>query len=266
MNKVSDVLSHQNGDVSILTLDGPGSRNSIGPDAYCKIRDAIVDAGNTADVAAIVITGAGGFFSSGGNINALKDSAKGPLSAVTSNTDKLNAMIRAIVDCPTPVIAAVEGGAAGAGVSLALCCDFIVAAKESKFTAAYVKVGLSPDGGVTYFLRSALPRQLVNELCILGRPITATRLAEFGVINELTETGQALEIATKLAERIASGPSQAIQSIKYLVNAAEHNELSTHLWQEADRINRARYGEEAAEGLQAFLEKRKPDFSKCQGL
>ena len=146
---------------------------------------------------------------------------------------------------------------------MALSCDFVVAANDAKFTAAYVKIGLSPDGGVTYFLRSAMPRQLVNELCILGRPITAERLAGFGVVNELTEPGQVLAAAAALAERIASGPSQAIQSIKHLVNAAEHNELGTHLWQEADGINRARFGSEAAEGLQAFLDKRKPDFSKC---
>ena len=86
MTKVSDVLSSRNGSILTLTLDGPGTRNAIGPDVYRAIRDAIVDAGNDPEVRAIIITGAGGFFSSGGNIHALKDSAKGPLSAVTSNT------------------------------------------------------------------------------------------------------------------------------------------------------------------------------------
>jgi len=259
---VSEVQSRQDEDILVLTLNGPSSRNAIGPDVYRLLRDTIVDAGKAPDIRAIVLTGAGGFFSSGGNINALKDSAKGPLSAVTNNTDLLNAMIRAIVDCPVPVIAAVEGGAAGAGVALALSCDFVVSASDAKFIAAYVKVGLSPDGGLTYLLRRAMPKQLVNELCILGRPITAHRLAEFGVVNELAESGRVMDTALSLAEKIASGPSQAIQSIKHLVNAAEHNELCTHLWQEADSINRARFGPEAAEGLQAFLEKRKPDFSK----
>ena len=180
---------------------------------------------------------------------------------MTSNTDQLNSMIRAIVDCPTPVIAAVEGGAAGAGVALALSCDLIVSSNEAKFTAAYVKVGLSPDGGLTYFLRSTLPRQLVNELCMLGRPISADKLASFGVVNELAKPGETINTALKLAQRIATGPASAIHSIKQLVNSAEHNELTTHLWKEADLINQARYRAEAAEGLQAFLEKRKPDFS-----
>lgn len=262
MTEVTEVQSSQDGGVLLLTLNGPKSRNSIGPDVYRALRDAVVDAGNSPNIRAIVLTGSGGFFSSGGNINALKDSAKGPLSAVTSNTDQLNAMIRAIVDCPTPVIAAVEGGAAGAGVALALSCDMIVADAEAKFTAAYVKVGLSPDGGLTHFLRGALPRQLVNELCMLGRPITAERLAPLGIVNELTKAGEAHDTALALAQKIAAGPAHAIQSIKHLVNIAEHNQLTTQLWQEADRINQARYGSEAAVGLQAFLEKRRPDFSK----
>ena len=261
MTEVTEVQSNQDGGVLLLTLNGPKSRNSVGPDVYRAVRDAVVDAGNAHDIRAIILTGSGGFFSSGGNINALKESAKGPLSAVTSNTDQLNAMIRAIVDCPTPVIAAVEGGAAGAGVALALSCDLIVAASDAKFTAAYVKVGLSPDGGLTHFIRGALPRQLVNELCMLGRPITAERLAPYGIVNELTDPGQAQDAALSLAQKIAAGPAQAIQSIKHLVNNAEDNQLTTQLWQEADRINQARYGAEATEGLQAFLEKRKPDFS-----
>lgn len=257
---MTDVHTRQQDGILILTLDGPDSRNSINPDVYRIVRDAVVNAGNDADIRAIVITGAGGFFSSGGNINALKDSAKGPLSAVNSNTDYLNAMIRAIVDCPTPVIAAVEGGTAGAGVALALSCDFIVANAEAKFTAAYVRVGLSPDGGVTHFLRAGMPRQLVNELCILGRPITAERLAHFGIVNALTEAGQALDSAMALAGKVVAGPAGAIGSIKHLVNTAADTQLCTHLWAEADLINKARYGKEAAEGLSAFLEKRKPDF------
>ena len=261
MSEASKVETRQDGAVLVITLNGPKSRNAIGPKVYLAVRNAVVDSGNAGDVRAIVLTGAGGFFSSGGNIDALKDSAKGPLSAVTSNTDRLNAMIRVIVNCPTPVIAAVEGGAAGAGVALAFSCDMVVAANDAKFTAAYVKVGLSPDGGLTYFLRAAMPRQLVNELCMLGRPITAERLAPYGIVNELTEPGQAQDAALALARKTAAGPVQAIRSIKHLVNIAEHNKLTTHLCEEADRINQARYGTEAAEGLQAFLEKRKPNFS-----
>ena len=259
---MTDLRAQSQDGILTLTLDGPESRNSINPEVYRAIRDAVFDAGNDADIRAIIVTGAGGFFSSGGNINSLKHSAEGPLSSVNSNTDYLNAMVRAIVDCPTPVIAAVEGGAAGAGVALALSCDMIVAEADAKFTAAYVRVGLSPDGGVTHFLRAGMPRQLVNELCILGRPITAERLAQFGIVNEVAEAGQTLDRARALAGKVAAGPAHAIRSIKHLVNIAPNTELFSHLFAEADLINQARYGAEAAEGLSAFLEKRKPDFRK----
>lgn len=262
MSDASTIKTHRDGAVQVITLHGSKSRNSITPDVYDIIRNAIVDAGNDPEVRAIVLTGADGFFCSGGNINGLKESAKLPLSRATSNTDRLNAMIRSIVNCPNPVIAAVNGGAAGVGVALALSCDLIVAASDAKFTASYVRIGLSPDGGVTYFLRAGLPRQLVNELCMLAKPVSAEKLAAFGVVNDLTEPGQALDGALAIAQKLASGPQQAIGSIKQLVNGAEHNELPTHLWEEADRLNKARYSAEAAEGLAAFLEKRKADFSK----
>lgn len=252
---------HHQTAVLLLTLDGPGSRNAVGPEVYLQVQARIIEAGRDPAVRAIVLTGAGGFFSSGGNVNALRDSARRSLAEVTANTDKLNAMIKAIVDSPTPVIAAVEGGAAGAGLSLALACDMIVAADDAGFTVAQVRVGLSPDGGATHFLRSALPRQMVMELCLLGQPLPAARLAEAGIVNRLVPRGQALQTALELAERLAAGPPQAISTIKGLVDSAAGHDLATQLDAEARAINLARFGAEAAEGLAAFLEKRRPDFT-----
>lgn len=249
------------GHIRLLTLDGPGTRNSIGRAQYDALRAAIVDAGNNPQIRAIVLQGAGGFFSSGGNVNALKESRQQPLSEVSRNTDALAAMILAIRACPTPVIAAVEGGAAGLGVSLALACDMIVAGASAKFTAAYVKIGLTPDGGATYFLTQALPRQLVSELCMLGRPVSAERLHAAGAVNTLTEDGGALDAALDLAGACAEGASTAISVIKQEIETATGNGLAAHIDLEARNINQARYGEEAAEGLQAFLEKRRPCFA-----
>lgn len=254
------VLTEQLGRVLVITLDGAVTKNSIGPAVYEELQTHVVNAGNDPAIGAFVLTGANGFFSSGGNINALRQSASGTLARATTNTDKLNAMIRSIVECPKPVIAAVEGGAAGAGISLVLACDMIVASAGAALTAAYVRVGLSPDGGATHFLRSALPRQLVAELCMLGRPISAERLAQFGVVNLITEKGDALRAATDIAKQLASGPPQAIGRIKHLINSAPENDLATHLDLEARGINLARFSDEAAEGLSAFLEKRTPRF------
>ena len=122
------------------------------------------------------------------------------------------------------------------------------------------KVGLSPDGGVTHFLAHALPRQLVSEMCLLGQPVTAERLNGAGVVNILSETGGANEAAHALATRAASGPPEAMGIIKRLIANCTDAGLAEHLDEEARHINRARYGPEAAEGLSAFLEKRRADY------
>lgn len=253
--------SRREGAVLVLTLDGPETRNAIGPDFYLTLQAALIEAPRDG-ARAVVLTGAGGFFCSGGNINALKDSASGTMAEATARTDRLNALIRAIRDCPVPVVAAVEGGAAGAGLSLALACDLIVAAEGAKFVAAYVKVGLTPDGGATWFLRAALPQPLVMEMCLLGTPVTAERLAGAGLVTLLATPGEAEAQALAMATRIAEGPREATQRIKRLVIDAARNDLATHLLIEADGINTARFGPEAAEGIAAFQQKRKPVFDR----
>ncbi|MCO6188485.1 oxepin-CoA hydrolase, alternative type [Rhizobium sp. L1K21] len=247
--------------IKLLTLKGERTRNSIGLAQYKAVRAEIVDAGNDPQIRAIILQGAGGFFSSGGNVSALKEGRNQPLSEVSRNTDALAAMILAIRHCPKPVIAAVEGGAAGLGLSLALSCDMIAASGSAKFTAAYVKIGLTPDGGATHFLSECLPRQLVSELCMLGRPASADRLYAAGAINMLTDDGEALNAALDLARACAVGASGAISVIKGEIAQAQVNGLAEQIELESRYINKARYGSEAGEGLQAFLEKRKPVFS-----
>ncbi|MAW88824.1 MAG: enoyl-CoA hydratase [Phyllobacteriaceae bacterium] len=254
--------AEQEGTIRVLTLDGPQSRNSIGPENYRDLQRRIIDAAEDSSVRAIVVSGAGGFFCSGGNVTNLQRSAAGTMAEATANTDALNAMILAIRHCPKPVIAAVEGGAAGAGFSLALACDLIVAAQGARFLVSYVKVGLTPDGGVTHFLTGALPRQLVGELCLLGRPASAERLHAAGVVNTLSEPGRALGDAMALAGELTAGASGAQAVIKAEIAAAPFNDLASQLDLEARGINRARFGAEAREGLAAFLEKRKPEFHR----
>lgn len=257
---MTELRAERVGAVLILSLDGPASRNSISPPVYKAIQTQIVTAGEDPEVRAIVLTGLHGFFSSGGNINNLKESANSTMAEVSSNTDALNSMIMSIRNCPTPVIAAVEGGAAGAGLSLALACDMIIASAGAKFVVAYVKVGLTPDGGVTHFLGDALPRQIVTEMCLTGNPVEAERLHALGVVNAVVPVGEAIAAASQMAGQLALGPSGAMAIIKAEILAAPHNDLATHLLLEARGINTARFGAEAAEGLAAFLEKRKPDF------
>lgn len=258
---VTELRATRDGAVLTLALDGPGTRNSISPPVYRALQAQIIDAGGDPAIRAIVLTGMHGFFSSGGNIANLKASAQGTMAEASVNTDALNSMILAIRACPTPVIAAVEGGAAGAGMSLALACDMIVAAEGAKFVVAYVKVGLAPDGGVTHFLSEGLPRQLVTEMCLTGAPVLAERLHRLGLVNSLAPQGAVLDAARAMADRLAAGAAHAMGVIKSEIAAAPHNDLATQLVLEARGINEARFGKEAAEGLAAFLEKRPPDFT-----
>ena len=251
--------------VLLITLSGPDSRNAIGPAVYEDVRAHLIAAGGDPGLRAIVLTGEGGFFSSGGNVRALRASAGGSPAEAARNTDKLNAMVKAIVDCPKPVVAAVEGGAAGAAVSVVLACDLVVASRAAAFTLAYVRVGLCPDGGATHFLRAALPRQMAMQMCLLGEPVSAERLAQFGLVNGLTDPGEALNGALNLAHRLAAGPPRALANIKRLVNVAPDTGLATQMDLEAEALNAARFGAEAAEGLAAFLEKRPANFPAAGG-
>jgi enoyl-CoA hydratase/carnithine racemase len=260
MSNLTKITTETLGAVEVLTIDGQEVRNAMNIDVYAKVTETIRNLKNRPEIRAIVITGAGPFFSSGGNIQILRDSQDAPPAQSNASTDQLNSMIRNIADCPVPVIAAVEGGAAGAGFSLVLACDMIVSDKEASFTASYVRVGLTPDGGMTHFLTQALPKQMVMDMCIFGKPTAATTLAGHGMINELCETGQALETALAMADKIAKGPRESIRNIKRLVHAAKSNSLPEHLIAEADGINTSRFGPEAREGLGAFLEKRRANF------
>lgn len=244
--------------VLTLSLDGPGTRNSIDITVYRAIQSLVISAGEDAEIRAIVLTGLNGFFSSGGNINSLRKSAQGTMAEVTAITDALNGMVLAIRACPKPVVAAVEGGAAGAGFSLALACDMIVAAAASRFVVAQVKVGLTPDGGMTHFLREGLPRQFVTEMCLTGDPVAAERLHALGIVNRVVPAGETIAEATKIARKLAAGATGAMAVIK--AEIASHDDLASQLLIEARNMNRARFGAEAAEGLAAFLEKRNPDF------
>ena len=156
----AELLASRRDATLILTLSNPGAKNALHPDMYAAGIEALSTAERDPEIRAVVLTGAGDVFCAGGNLNRLLENrAKSP-SVQAESIDQLHGWIEALRDCTKPVIAAVEGPAAGAGFSLALACDLIVAARSAKFVMAYVKVGLTPDGGASWFLSQALPRQL----------------------------------------------------------------------------------------------------------
>ena len=254
------LVLERKGRVLVATNNDPATRNSLSWDFYDGFREAVEAATADAGIGAIVLTGAAGFFCSGGNVNGLKERSRADYKTRRSSVNMLHRMILAMRDCPKPIIAAVDGGAAGAGASLAAACDLVVAARDAYFSVAYVKIGLTPDGGATAFLGAALPRQLMAEMVFTGDRIPVERLYGLGMVNRLTEPGQSLPAALELATRLADGPAAALAAGKRLIDQARLNSLEEQLDLEADGIATALGGAEGREGIAAFLEKRKPDF------
>ncbi len=256
----AELLASRHDATLILTLSNPGVKNALHPDMYAAGIEALSTAERDHAIRAVVLTGADQFFCAGGNLNRLLANRAQDPSVQADSINQLHSWIEAIRDCPKPVIAAVEGAAAGAGFSLALACDLIVSAHSAKFVMAYIQVGLTPDGGASWFLSQALPRQLATEVLIEGKALAATRLHQAGVINRVVADGSALSSALALADEIAAHSPHAVENIKSLLREAAGNTLQQQLQAEKSSFVTSLHHHDAHEGIMAFLEKRKPVY------
>lgn len=255
------LVSRREGAVLVLVNHRPEVRNALSAEFYAAFCQALREAGDDPEVGAVVLAGAGGFFCAGGDLVQLATRRDMAPAQRRERLELLHGTVRAIRDCPKPVVAAVEGGAAGAGMSLALACDLLVAARDAFFAVTYVRVGLTPDGGITSFLSEFVSRQVLTELCLSGERIPAARLDALGAVNRVVEPGSAEQAAIELAARIAQGPARAAASIKALCRQAHAATLDAQLDLEAGHMVRSQGDEEAAEGIGAFLAKRPADFA-----
>jgi enoyl-CoA hydratase/carnithine racemase len=243
-----------------LTMSNPGKRNALHPDMTAAAIETLATAERDESIRVVVLTGADNFFCAGGDLNRLIENRALPRSVQASSIDLLHGWIDALRDCPKPIIAAVEGGAAGAGFSLALACDLIVAGSSSKFQMAYVNVGLTPDGGASWFLNQALPRQLSTEILMGGKPVSAERLHQFGLVNRIVSDGSALDAALEWAQELANRSPHAIERIKGLVRDAPDATLASHFATEKYNFIESLHHHDAQEGISAFFEKRPPRY------
>ena len=256
----AQLKSTSQGQTLILTLSDPAMRNALGPEMYSAGIEALNVAESSQDIRSVVITGEGSNFCAGGNLQRLLGNREKPREVQAQSIEGLHNWIEAIRTFPKPIIAAVEGAAAGAGFSLVLSCDMVVAARDSIFVMAYSSIALSPDGGGSWGLSRALPRQLAAELMLLGERIGAERLQALGVVNRVVDTGDALKEALALAERINARAPNAMASIKELINDASGNNITQHLAQERDHFVSNLHHANAGIGISAFLNKEKPVY------
>ena len=251
----ASLKSHSQGQTLVLTISNPDHRNALGPDIYAAGVEALNVVESSPEVRSVVITGEGMHFCAGGNLQRLQANRQQPPVVQAQSIEGLHNWIETIRSFSKPVVAAVEGSCAGAGFSLALACDFIVAARNSVFVMAYSNIALSPDGGGSWSLARALPRQLVNELLMCGEKISADRLQALGLVNRLSTTGSALADALALADKLNARAPNALASCKELVNEAASNSLHQHLTLERDHFVANLRHPNAGIGIEAFLTK-----------
>lgn len=256
----AQLLSTSEGQTLILTLSNPEFRNALGPEMYAAGVEALNVAESNRDVRSVVITGENGLFSAGGNLQRLQNNRQLPPEHQAQSIEGLHSWIEAIRTFPKPVIAAVEGPAAGAGFSLALACDLIVAARNSVFVMAYSSIALSPDGGGSWSLSRVMPRQLATELLMGGERIGAERLHTLGVVNRLTDAGQALSTALAWSEQLNARAPNALASVKELLLDADGSSLNAQLARERDHFVKNLHHANAGIGIGAFLNKQTPRY------
>ena len=248
--------------VATLTLNRPERLNALGGSLRPDLYDAILKAGADPEVGAIVITGAGRGFCSGGDVKSMseRDRAAAGAPLMDKFAPVRDRIILAMRDCPRPIIAAINGPAAGAGMNLALACDIRIASTAAKFSQAFVKRGLHPDWGGTYFLPRIVGMSKACELIFTGDSIDAAEALKLGIVNSVVAPEELMNEAYKLAKRIAAGPAVAIQLAK---RSLYHNldvDLRAALEFETFAQNISRETEDAKEGVKAFGEKRAPVF------
>jgi 2-(1,2-epoxy-1,2-dihydrophenyl)acetyl-CoA isomerase len=242
--------------VATLTLNRPESLNALNSQMRRELLAALKGIARDDAVRAVILTGEGRGFCSGADLRG----GSGERDFRTVLEREYNPLIRAIRDLPKPVIAAVNGVAAGAGVSLALACDLVYAAEEATFIQAFVRIGLVPDSGSTRTLVRTLGRHRAAQLIFSGEPLTAAEAHVAGLVNVVLPGTEIMDAAREAAARLAKAPTRAIGYAKRLINAAEDGTLQESLALEAQMQDLAGRTDDHAEGVAAFTEKREPRF------
>ena len=256
----AEIQSTSHGQTLVLTLHNPERRNALDPAMYAAGVEAMGVAERNTDIRSVIITGSGGMFCSGGNLQRLLANRQEHPDVQAQSIEGLHSFIETIRTYSKPVIAAVEGAAAGAGFSLVLACDLIVSARNATFVMAYSNIALSPDGGGSWSLAQALPRQLASEILMCGERVAAERLFALGLVNRVCEPGEALDTALALSSQLNARAPNALASIKELLNDAPHATLNAHLAHERDHFVKNLHHANGGAGISAFLEKRVPRY------
>lgn len=239
-----------------ITMDRPGHLNALTADMADRVAEEVERAAVAEDVRVIVLAGTGPAFSAGADLSG-EDAHE---NFDVTSLDRANRIIRAITGSPKPVVAAVNGVAAGVGCSAALACDLVVAAESASFLLAFSRIGLMPDGGATATVAASIGRARAMRMALLAEPMAAREAYAAGLVSHLAADGDFAEAVEAVVGRLTAGPPLAYAATKKAVNGATLHRLE-------DALERERHGQtvllrtdDAAEGMRAFTQKRRPVF------
>lgn len=252
-----------NGAVATIAMNRPDALNALSLqltlDLGAAVKQAVADGAR-----AVILTGNGRAFCAGGDLREMKAmwEKEGRMEAfVEEPLGALHDVIRGIRETPIPFIAAVNGVCAGAGVNFALACDIVIAAEDAVFREAFVRIGLVPDCGGTFFLPRAVGEKIATELFMTGDAVSAGRAVQIGMINRIVPGEELMAVATDMAAKLAAGPTASLGRIKRMMNATFSNHLAAQLSLEHECQIESGKGDDFKEGVTAFFEKRAPNFT-----
>jgi 2-(1,2-epoxy-1,2-dihydrophenyl)acetyl-CoA isomerase len=246
--------------IATITLHRPDAANSLNRQMGDELLLVANHCASNSDIRAVILTAAGKMFCAGGDVAGFADSDN-PGELLRGITSGLHAAIQRFQRMDAPLVIAVNGVAAGAGMSIAISGDFVLAAESAQFTMAYTRIGLSPDGSSTFFLPRLVGVLKAKEL-IMGNPVlSAAEALELGLVSQVVADNELMESARGAARKLAAGPTRAYGEVKRLVADSFNNSLDAQLERETRAIaDLANHSEDAKNGIAAFLAKEKPDF------
>ena len=264
-----DIERIVDGGVAWITLNRPEAGNALTPEMNSRLAGYMDEASADLAVRAVVLTAAGTkSFCTGADLRSRRDPAPRPQGAPQRAAGDVARMLRigwqrlitAVLDCEKPVVAAVNGTAAGGGMHLALACDLVLAADSGRVIEVFVRRGIVPDAGGAYLLPRLIGPQRAKELFFFGDDLSATDAERWGLVNRVVAAEDLVAVAGEWAGRLASGPTRTLAGIKWLANRSMESDRASALWEEALVQEMAQQSEDAREGMRSFAERRPPAY------
>ena len=258
--KTGKVLFEVRDQAAYITLNDPEDLNPVTVEVIADLMQCIRYCETASEVRAVVLRGAGGNFSAGGNVKAMKDRLDQGVNVTRSNIRTGGEFIMRLKTLAKPTIAWVEGAAAGFGMSIIMACDFAIADEASKMVFAFVNIGFVPDGGAAYMLCQLAGPRKATELLMSGRRCTGAEAAQWGIINEAVPAAELEETVGKYIRKYANGPGVAYGELKKLINSAAYRELNACMQMEVSAQDICSRSEDHYNALAAFVDKKKPAY------